>query len=130
MDIRLHDEDRQRLGCQEWLPCDLSRMSNVEAMALEEDGGVTQEQWRTMLRGYPVFEDGKPVQVDGEQAWRHTARLWHTAVWLALNRSGVAVKYNDLVYEHLALSYRAGEAEDDGGKDNPAPEPDGESSEA
>jgi hypothetical protein len=87
--IRLGDKDRARYGCEEWLDIsDLPRVSNREAIAIEEDGGIPLGRWVEALRA--------PV----------SARGWNAIVWLALTRAGISVVFEDLQYDVSDLDVR------------------------
>src|SRR5258708_1999215 len=94
MRIRLSDEDRERLGCEEWIDVDLERLSVAEAEQIELAGG-----------DFALFRGGRgprPVQ---------------TRVWVGLFRLGIApAKVADLEINLAALS-----AEESPGKAPSAP---------
>lgn len=87
MRIRLGDEDRERLGCPEWMEADLDHVSVSEAEALDAAGG----DWTDL----------------GERG----ARAMKSRVWLALHRAGVTVTFDDLEFNVMAARGEAGKAE-------------------
>lgn len=85
--IRLGDDDRERLHCQEWLAFD-ERVRTDEAEAFEEAGGTLKD-----------FVD------------RTTVKWWRATVWLALYRSGVKARFEDVHFDLSAITLQ-----DDPGK--------------
>lgn len=73
--LRLQEADRQRLGCPEIMPVDLSTVTNREAIALRRLGFPTP---RALV---------KALQSTEENALEYEA--WTGFVWLALRRSDV-----------------------------------------
>lgn len=65
--LRLSDEDRAWIGCDEWLPFDLGSLTVEEAEALEEAGGDWTD-WTSRGPGPLVYR-----------------------LWMTLRRAGVAV---------------------------------------
>lgn len=78
--IRLGDEDRAKLGCEEWLRFD-ERVRTDEAEAFEEAGGSLK-----------AFID------------RTTVRWWRAMVWLALHRAGVKANFDDVHFDLNAIT--------------------------
>lgn len=95
--IRLDPEARERYGCAEWLEVDYTRLSNTEAMTLD-DLGIGYGQWFDMLNTKPT-----------------SARTWTILVWLALTRAGHRVGFEDVVFDLRALDKE--ESDDDAGKE-------------
>lgn len=81
--IRLSDEDRERIGCEEWLTLDLTHLPVEEAEAIEEATGKT---WDVVLDS-------------GAKAAK--ARLW-----FALKRAGVEVPFGELTFDLLGMRVR------------------------
>ncbi len=80
--LRLSDPDRERLGCPEFLPLDLSSITNREAIELRKLGWNTP---RLFTRALIVEEDKSSGEVD----YVLNYGAWTALVWLALRRAGV-----------------------------------------
>lgn len=83
--IRLGDEDREKFGCDEWLPFE-DRVLTTEGEALEDAGGSV-----------------KALADSARVAW------WRTMVWLALYRAGITKPYSEVHFDLNAIDI------DDGG---------------
>lgn len=81
MRFSLSEEDRERLGCDEWLDLDLEYLPVDLCIELDEAGG----QWGTLLTG--------------------GARGVKARVWLALKRADISVPYADLTFDMANLRY-------------------------
>lgn len=84
MKIKLDDDARERYSCAEWLDLDLGRLSVVEAEEVQERCGVNPADWSAYLR------------VGG-------ARAIHAVVWMALNRAGHQIGWDDVDFNVLGL---------------------------
>lgn len=91
MRIRLTDADRERLGCPEWLSCDVRALTLGESCWLADQGinpfqfGRTRDAVLLDAQGQPaVDEAGKPRE------FLHPS-YWGDIVWLGLHRAGIDV---------------------------------------
>lgn len=84
MKIKLDEAARERYGCAEWLDWDASRLSVAEAEEVQERCGVNPNDWNAYLN-------------DGG------ARAIHAVVWIALNRAGHQIGWDDVDFDVLAL---------------------------
>lgn len=89
--IRLSDEDRERIGCDEWLELDLSHLPVEEAEAIEDATGKTWDM---------VLDPG--------------AKAAKARLWFALRRAGIEVSFAELTFNLLGM--RVTRDEDDPGK--------------
>lgn len=128
--IRLSDEDRERLGCPEWLDIDLN--------------SVTAREAAVMQRGFDL--DGEKAAFPTPGAWRVALGTppwsfagWVFLVWFALRRAGITVPVAELDFDIDQLTYKGDEstsAEEDTdpeaspGKDDAPPPPPSESAPA
>lgn len=93
--IRLSDEDRERIGCDEWLDLDLAVLPTEEAEVVEEATGQT----------YGVlYDDG----VKGAKA----------RAWLALHRAGVEVDFATLRFNLAGTTVQRPEGKDESSSDD------------
>lgn len=76
MRIRLSEEDREKLGCPEWLDADLSHLSTAEAQALEECSGLE----------YHVVADSN-------------VKGWRMKVLLGLHRAGLDPEWDKVHFD-------------------------------
>lgn len=100
--FRLSDRDRERLGCPEFLPIDLSSVTNREAIVLARSGFATPRILASALL---------PKSDDGEMLINWAA--WTGLVWLALRRAGVETDPQTLEFDIEDFEY----------KKDPEPEP-------
>jgi hypothetical protein len=115
--MRLGEDDRKRLGCPEWLDLDLSKLMIDDAIALEEDAGIGPVEYKTLIAGKPVFEDGQPVlRPNGSQLRKHAAKTFKAVVWLALKRADIHVPWAELTFDFEQFETRSDE-NDAGGDD-------------
>jgi hypothetical protein len=134
--LRLSDADRERLGCDDWLPLDPFAVTARQAAVLqrpiwpgtdgEPESFEDPDAWRAGLRGVPQFDEhGAPVMVDDPDAdGKVQHRRAHfgaelAMVWLALRHNGVEVDPAELDYNRDGVRYIT-EADPD-----PDPEPEG-----
>lgn len=88
--LRLHPDDRERLGAPELLPFDLRDITNREAITIATQGYPTPRLFRDALLA-------PRDQMD--------LRAWSALVWLALGRAGVNVDINELVFRIEDVAY-------------------------
>lgn len=106
MQFRLNEEDRQRLGCPEWLEFDFRKLSFKEAIALQKSTDFKSVEdlfsafWKPAL-GKDTDPTG--LVVDYEAVF--------CAVWLALRRAGVKVPYEELDFEARNIDYKLSDYE-------------------
>jgi hypothetical protein len=81
--LRLQDADRERFGCPELLPVDLSTVTNREAITLRGLGFPTP---RLLVQALQA--DDHPLEYEA----------WTGFVWLALRRSGIKVEPAELEF--------------------------------
>lgn len=125
IEIRLSDEDRERLGIeQEWLIYNPDRLMAREAGMLYratrydpfrlgqalggiprvDDNGAPVMEDEVDDEGNPVLdEDGKPKR---RQATETDFEAWRAVVWLAAVRAGIAVAYKDFDFDIFGMTTR------------------------
>jgi hypothetical protein len=126
MRIRLTDADRERLGCPEWLECDVRSMTLTEATWLADQGISPFRFGRG--RGVPTLDArGEPVLTDdGEPLEFGHPDMWRDMVWLGLHRAGIDVGRAALDFQLMYAETRADDGEvsaDEGKADSEAAEP-------
>ncbi len=108
MRLRLGDEDRERLGCPEWLSWDGTLMVDDLIELEDAPNGPGAEEVERLLAGKPVFENGQPkLDKKGEQVFRYTAKAWKVVVWLALRGTENPVPWSELKFNLRRLSMLA-----------------------
>lgn len=123
--IRLGEEDRKRLECPEWLSYSADRLMIDEAIALEEEAGIGPEEYKTLLAGKPVFEEGQPVlRPDGSQQRRYRMQTFKVIVWLALKRADVHVPWADVTFDFEQFETRRSEEDAGDDAEDKTPDPD------
>jgi hypothetical protein len=95
--LRLSKPDRDRLGCPELLPVDVTSITNREAIALRKLGYATPT----------VFRRALSVRKLDEGAFDVDPLAWTGVVWLALKRRGIDADLLDLEFDLDALEYVA-----------------------
>jgi hypothetical protein len=126
--IRLGDEDREKLGCPEWLPFDLSRLGLVEAEEMDRHGLLIDSfgGWVQLVQGDPLIgADGKPVTAvtaDGATVTRYRVRplVQRAIVWAALRRAGKDLPFDGFDIDASKVEFGPDE---DLGKDEEPPPP-------
>lgn len=94
MQVKLSDEDRERLGLgDEWLDVTIERLPVREAEAIEDATGLAAID--AVAEMAPKFV---PLS-DGKFKARFTARGLRLRVWLGLHRAGKAVPFDDLDFD-------------------------------
>lgn len=123
--IRLGEEDRKRLECPEWLSWDAGQFMIDEAIALEEQSGMGPDDYRALVAGKPIFEDGQPViRPDGRQARKQSPKVLKVVVWMALRRADIHVPWADLTFNLLQYETRTDESDSDDDAEDKTPGPD------
>jgi hypothetical protein len=126
MRIRLSDADRERFGCEEWLPVDLPSMTNREAAAIQQAYGFNDnaEIADAFNAQYQRDEDGNFVQ------FKPDYRALDAVVWLALRqvgaltgraRSELAAELDGLEYEVIRVRI-GGDGEPEGKDESSTPD--------
>ena len=116
-EIRLDDKDRERLGCDEWLPWDLWAVTIGDLDELAERFNFDPDDWPTPFFGELTLEQaGDPDAKPKAPKWQFRA-----GIWLALRQAGVEVSWADMAkVRHLKARTRRTE---EPGKEDPATEP-------
>lgn len=116
--VHLGDADRERYGCDDWLPVDAQSVSIREAITLQGLGFATPNNWRLGLAGEPAKrKDGSTYRQPGKDYLPALLGL----VWLALNRNGHQVGIDDLDFNYDDAQFDGDEDEEDSGKDPSTP---------
>lgn len=109
--LRLDPADRERFGCDEWLPVDPQTVKVREAIQLQELGFDTPADWRGALRGE---EATRPDGSTYRRAGKATVPAMLGLVWLALSRNGHQVGLDALDFDFDAVELAADESGEQG----------------
>jgi hypothetical protein len=100
MRIQLSDADRQRFGCPEWLPIDLSLMTLTEMEAIQKAVGFDSDQ--DLIDAWDrQFKNAEKTIVYDFDAWR-------VLVWLGLRQAEAltAKSLDEMTTEIVDLDYQ------------------------
>jgi hypothetical protein len=116
-EFRLCDEDRERLGCAEWIAWDAWAITVGDLDELSERFSFEPDEWPEPLFGQLTLEQaGDPDAKPKAPRWQKQA-----AIWMALRQSGLEVSWDDVAkVRPLKMEIRRTE---EPGKDDPATEP-------
>lgn len=116
--FRLGDADRERFGCPEWLPVDLTACTIAEVTELSDRFGFELEDWPDALFGEVPFEFAGEPDADKH---RRKPRWWLSAyTWFGLHQAGIDASWDDV--GKIAI-LQIGHRDDESPGKAPAPEP-------
>lgn len=113
MRIRLSDDDRERLGCPEWITYDANRLTTLEGKQLQKAGfdpprKAIAEAWAAQF---------EPIDAETYRQARIDYDVYTAVVWMALRRIGIQTTYAELEFDTVGMQWELEPApEVDGGK--------------